>query len=249
MKKWKIVLIAFLVLIIGAASYIVYELKFKTYDVADAEVENIVNQNFQIELPDGTIAEVDHVGNVTVINEDGTVTTYKDLAQLTNSINNQTNNLTNETTSSTNGTSSNSNSSEQNGSSSSSNAQTNRSSNKVERVTVATIKSKYEPTMKMLEDQTRSRLNALIGQAKDEYTTKKNNGEKISYGYFYRKYSGAAENLEASTDAAVAALIKAVEAELTANGFASSHAATLTEQYNATKEKLRSELMKKTINF
>jgi hypothetical protein len=244
LKKWKIVLIAFFVLIIASASYLVYELKFKTYDVADEQVNEIVEQQFEIELPDGTIAQVDHEGNVSVVNEDGTVSQYEDLAQLTNALAQASNNVSGTTTEANN----NSNSSEQNGSTSNSNAPTN-SPNTTERITVATIKAKYEPTMGMLEEQTRTRLNALIGQAKDEYTTKKNNGEKISYGYFYRKYTGAAASLEASTDAAVAAVIKAVEAELTANGFAASHAASLTEQYNATKEKLRSELMKKTINF
>src|SRR5690606_2011681 len=85
------------------------------------------------------------------------------------------------------GTSASSNSSSNTGSTGS-NSNTNPSTNTntggsnkpAEKVTVASIKSKYEGTFKSLENQSRARINSLISQAANEYSTKKSNGESIS---------------------------------------------------------------------
>ena len=68
---------------------------------------------------------------------------------------------------------------------------------------VNSIILKYESSFIQLENEANSRLNELIKLAKNEYSTKKVNGEKISYGYFYRKYSTAATELEDSIDVSV----------------------------------------------
>ena len=80
-----------------------------------------------------------------------------------------------------------------------------------EKPTVATIKGKYAGTFSAFETQVRGKINGLVGQAKAEYDAKKANGESVSYSYFYKKYSGAATALEASTDASFEALMGVVE--------------------------------------
>ena len=51
-------------IVLLVALYITYELKFKEHDVADAEVDALVNENVTIDLPDGTQMIVDGQGNV-----------------------------------------------------------------------------------------------------------------------------------------------------------------------------------------
>ncbi|NYF23628.1 hypothetical protein [Sporosarcina sp. JAI121] len=58
----------------------------------------------------------------------------------------------------------------------------------------------------------------------------------MSYGYFYTKYEGAANGLEANTDAVFAGGIKAVEKDLAANGYDKSYAQSFTDDYNAEKK-------------
>ena len=65
--------------------------------------------------------------------------------------------------------------------------------------TVTSIKQKYAPMFENLQSQADGKLNALTERAKKEYSDKKDNGEKIDFGYFYNKYAGAAKGLEAQT--------------------------------------------------
>ena len=59
----------------------------------------------------------------------------------------------------------------------------------------------------------------------------------------------AATSLEQSTASAVNAVVKLVEAELKANGYNKEHAQSYVEQFESTKESLRSELMKKVLDY
>ena len=52
--KWKYVLLVFALLILGAGGYGVYVFKFKEYDVADPELDEIVEDPYVVTLPDGT---------------------------------------------------------------------------------------------------------------------------------------------------------------------------------------------------
>jgi hypothetical protein len=250
-KKLKIFLIALAVIILGVGGYVLYELKFKSYDVADSKVDSILQETFEVELEDGTKLKIDSTGNVVVesieTNEGSQTVTNEQLSNRTES-NANINDADADANSSAN-TSSNNTASGANEAAGSSNNTTNPSNEQAERVTVATIKNKYNTAFKLLESQTKSRLNSLISEAKTEYTTKKNNGEKISYGYFYRKYMGAATSLEQSTTYAVNAVVKLVEADLKANGFDAEHAQSFVEHYEKTKEGLRSELMKKVLDY
>ena len=248
MKKLKYVLIALAVIVICIAGYIVYELNFKSYDTADPEVDALVEETFDLELPDGTVVKVDKEGNVVETKESENKSTNEKIVATNSNSNADSNDNDKETgTGDTNSEGdSTSTSSNQAGKSNNSSTETNKPEQKV---TVFTIKSKYENTFKMLENQSRARLNALISQAANEYSTKKSNGESISYGYFYKKYMGAARGIESSTDSTVNYVVGLVEKDLQANGFDKSYAQSFAEQYKATKEALRGEMMDKALNF
>lgn len=237
MKKLKIFLIALAVIIVGVGGYVVYEMKFKNYEVADPKVDSILEEEFEVELEDGTKLVIGKGGKVETV--------------ASNNASSSTENSTNENKANNSNTGTNAEDEEtSDGAKDSANGSTNNSSTEQqERITVATIKNKYNAAFERLKSQTESRLNSLISEAKTEYTTKKNNGEKISYGYFYRKYMGAATSLEQSTTSAVTAVVKIVEADLKANGYNPEHAQSYVENYEKTKESLRSELMKKVLDY
>ncbi|MCM3709229.1 hypothetical protein [Sporosarcina luteola] len=245
-KKWKISIAVVMALVLGAGAYLAYIMKFKEYDVADDEVEEIVSNPYEIELPDGsklvigedgtvnqvegnTVAEGDQGGDgadgKSAAGDSGEKTsTGSNTAGVTPPNSDSKGTLTTTTP----------------------NKQPASSSNP-KKVTVADVKGKYEPVFKQLEGQADVKINSLIGRAKKEYSDKKANGESISYGYFYNKYMGAANNLEANTDAAFYGVVKAVEAELAANGYNKSYAQSFIDEYEATKKARRDGILKKAV--
>lgn len=254
MKKLKIFLIALAVIILGVGGYVTYELKFKKYEVADEKVDSIIEEKFEVQLEDGTKLKIDSSGNIESVESTEGSNDASNEQQNNSSVNNSNSNDsdaegTDDSSSSANNDSNSTDTVGASNQAAGSSNNTNSSAGQEERVTVATIKNKYNTAFKLLESQTKSRLNSLISEAKTEYTTKKNNGEKISYGYFYRKYMGAATSLEQSTTYAVNAVVKLVEADLKANGFDAEHAQSFVEHYEKTKEGLRSELMKKVLDY
>lgn len=261
MKKLKYVLIALAVIVLGVAGYLVYELKFKSYDTADTEVDALLEETFELTLPDGSVILVDKEGNIVdnkadnsvdrdaggIEQSDSTSTNTANESDGNTEANTVTNSTANNSTSTNNGNSTNT----AGGTITSTNKQTkpNSTTSPKEKVTVSTIKAQYTPTFSMIEDQARDRINGLISQAYDEYSTKKKNGESIKYGYFYRKYMGAATALESSADATVNTVVSLVEKDLQANGFDKSYAQTFVEEYKATKKALRDDLMDKALDF
>jgi hypothetical protein len=117
-----------------------------------------------------------------------------------------------------------------------------------ERVTVASIKDKYEPVMSSLQGQASSRVDALVGRAYSEYQSKQANGESVNYAYFYNKYSSAAEELESRTDKVFYQVVGVIQKELKANNLAESHAQSFITQYEKEKEARRSALLDKAMN-
>ena len=107
-------------------------------------------------------------------------------------------------------------------------------------MTVAQIKQKYQPAMNELEAQANARINGLVGRAKNEYSTKKANGESISYSYFYSKYTSAAAEAESRTDTVFYGVLNAMKSELKANGLAESHADSFIADYEARKDARKS---------
>lgn len=118
----------------------------------------------------------------------------------------------------------------------------------VDRVTVASIKGKYEPVMSSLQGQASSRVDALVGRAYSEYQAKIANGESVNYAYFYNKYSSAAAELEGRTDKVFYQIVGVIENELKANNLAESHVQSFITQYEKEKEARRSALLDKAMN-
>ncbi|MBX0313275.1 hypothetical protein [Planococcus glaciei] len=112
------------------------------------------------------------------------------------------------------------------------------------RVTVADIKAKYQPTLSGLEADANAKINGLIGVAKNEYAQDNKDG-KVSYGYYYNKYMGAAKDLEKRMDTAFYAVVDVMKKDLKANGLAEAHTKSVVEEYEATKKQRRSELINK----
>ncbi|MBD7909406.1 hypothetical protein [Sporosarcina gallistercoris] len=257
-KKLKIFFLVSIVVILAGVSYILYEFKFKTYEVADDKVDEIIDEPYKLELPDGTPIEQpdseggDKTGTADGISgangstsnagatteTSGKITVSKNLG-VTSSNGQSTSNAgkgqSGETTSS--------NQAGQN------NSSTGNSSSKPQTggdVSVASIKAKYQPTLASLENQAAGRLSSLVGRAKSEYEEKSKTGD-VNYGYFYNKYMGAAKSMEAQTDGAFNSVMKALENELHANGYDKSYAKNFRSDYEARKKNLRTELMNKAM--
>lgn len=224
-KKLKIFLLTALILIIGAAGYLLYEFKFKTYDVADEAVKEIVADPYKVALPDGSTILIDENGKV--VEEKGT-------EKSTNTVTTSTTSNSEVLAGKTAGPGINSTSK-------------NETSTSQEKPTVASIKDKYRPALEGLEAQADAKINALIGRAVGEYNDKKANGEGIDFGYFYNKYTAAAGDLEASTDNIFYAVLAAVEKDLAANGYDKSYAQSFKEEYEASKKARRDGILKKAL--
>lgn len=236
MKKLKYVLIALAVIVLCVGGYIVYELKFKSYDIADPEVDALTEEKFEVELPDGEVIVVDKDGNI-----------VENKPSNTKKSNSSGIVATQTPDSNAGGESASSSEVPTPGNDNDSSDESINSNGK--KVTVSTIKEKYKGTFNQLENQSRDRLNTLITQAANEYSTKKSNGEAISYGYFYRKYMNAAKSIESATDSTVYVVIGLVEKDLQANGFDKSYAQSFAKDYEGMKESLRNELMSKALNY
>lgn len=263
-KHWKKILLSFVVLLLAVGGYLLYIFKFKEYDIADEEVEEITKETYKLELPDGSTIELDEDGNIVESDSstDGKVAAAENDDSSTggssngdsdqNDSSNGSSGSNSGTSPSTNSDSSNqgdSNGSGSNGSGSSGNTggSTGGSSNSGE-VTVASIKEKYSPVMNDLSSQANSRIDALVGRAMNEYQTKKANGESINYAYFYNKYTSAAAELEGRTDKVFYQVVAVMEKELEKNGFSKSHAQSFVSEYEAAKEARRNALLDKAMN-
>jgi len=227
-RKWIYLILAFVLILAGLGGYGLYIFKFKKYDVADPEVDKIVEDPFEITMPDGTELIIDKDGNV--VEEKNSLEKNASNEEEGNDKENSSDGT--EPTPPVN-----------------SNGQSNEVANPTKKLTVKEIKEKYMPAFKALESQANGNLDALVGRAANEYSEKKKNGERIQYGYFYNKYVGAAKRLEASTDAAFNVIMSRVENELKANGYDKAHAQSFRDEYNAAKEERRSGLLKKAREY
>lgn len=270
--KIAAIVIGSFVLLVGG--YLLYVTKFKEYDVADTQVDEIVREPYILQMPEGGTLEIDEEGNVVEKDADGNIisefkapenieessvvltsgggTTSSDEEEWESttafSQGTSSNSGNNSSSSSTGGSSSNLGSGSGAGSASNSGGSgsgSGSSDDDTSTMSVADIKAKFDPVFAGLEGQAEERLASLVSRAKSEYVDKQANGESIDYGYFYRKYSGAAANLEAATDAAFYSTLAVVQNVFVANGFNKSNAADYETQYKARKAERRSELMSK----
>jgi len=237
-KKLKIFLLILLIVILATAGTLLYFFKFKEYDVADEEVMKIIEDPYTIEMPDGTTITLDENGDIVESAVNAEAPGTEGTPSKGTSTDDSKADATATDTTKADGTTPD----KKVPTSTTGNTNTNTNSPKS---TVGTIKQKYVPTLENLQSQADTKLNTLISHAKTEYTAKKANGESISYAYFYNKYVGAAEGLEANTDAVFKGVIKAVEKDLVTNGYDKSYAQNLVDEYNAAKKARRSSLLSK----
>lgn len=263
--KYSLLIIGCLVLVAGG--YLFYELKIKEYDVVDAQVDEIINENITVDLPDGTKLVLDAEGNI--VEEIAPATTNASvnefeikgedvIVQVENNIitavlNKNHEPIEHETikigqaVQETDGTVTIITEKENVAVIPATPPSNTKLSvtQPVEKATVATIKSKYAGSFAALEGQAKGRLNSLISQAKAEYSTKVANGESVNYSYFYQKYYGAATAMESTIDASFNTLYARLQSELEQNQFDKTHAQSFKNQYEAAKSSLRSELLSK----
>jgi len=241
-KLWLYLLVTFLLIVFGITGYIFYELKLKHYDIADPVVDQIIDQNYVVELPDGNQVVIDKEGNI-----------LEEVSMTPNEESEPKENNSTQPNASSGNTNQNATTKPNTSAPTTGNAQsqnkpaTTKQPN--EKPSVASIKEKYLPTLKALEEQANTKINGLLEQAKQEYKTKKSKGESISFGYFYNKYYGAAEKLEKNSDAAFNSIMKIVESEFETSGYSKVHAQSFREEYNSTKEKRKNSLLSKALEL
>lgn len=248
MKKLKYIFIALAVIILAIGGYVLYQFKFKTYDVADEQVDEILEETLEIPMPDGTVMVLDKEGNVMNQHSSEEAKQNVNVANAANT-DEEVDNESTVKNDAVNQTIKDDKENESANNDSTNIENTNNNSTNAQQTTPTTapsveeIKAKYAGAFASLEGQANSRLNALIGRAKSEYVAKTANGESIEYGYFYNKYMGAATAIEASIDSAVNSVVGVVKSDLQANGYDASHADSFISSYEETKSNLRSQLM------
>lgn len=109
--------------------------------------------------------------------------------------------------------------------------------------TVADIKRKYDASFSSLEAQANGKLNSLLSRAKAEFEEKQRAGEEISYGYFYNKYSPAANRLEINTDTVFNSLLAVVQEDLKKHGYSPGYADSFKAEYQQRKEARRASIL------
>ncbi|MFD1929271.1 hypothetical protein ACFSFY_14610 [Sporosarcina siberiensis] len=246
-KSLKIFLTISLIIILGAGSYLLYLFKFKDYDVADNEIDKIMEDTYSIELPDGTVITVDGEEPAPDKIEEDTADSD---AATSGTSDNDSSSDTSSNSNTSSGTNSNNNtvSSTTESSPGTPGTGTSGKNDAAKETTVASIKGKYTPAFESLQSQADGKLNSLIGRAKKEFSDNKAQGKKIDFPYFYNKYYGAAEALEGQTDTVFNSVLNAVEKDLAANGYDKSYAQSYADDYNARKKARRDELLKKAMN-
>lgn len=240
MKKW--ILFGLAIILLGTAGVSYYLLEVKEYDTADENVEEMVTGEYDVKLPTEETDISTDEELVTTPTESTDVTPEN--SESSDNTNSDTNEAGQKDTTQNNSTTSSNNS----------NAKQDQKENSSEKEasktpTAKSITDKYKPSFLALEDQANSKINSLVSYAADEYSTKKQNGEDISYFYFYAKYSRAGTALEIKTDEAFNYLYNALVDELVENGFDVKEAKPFKEAYESAKVSRRNALLDKAKSY
>jgi hypothetical protein len=249
-KVWKYILSFLLVVMLATAGTIYYFLNVKTYDIADEEIEEIVESDFDIILP-GKVDSIqptndeqrnskDSNGNTKSTETNSGSENSDTIEESSNSIE-ETGEKSSDSTDKTPTEESvnNANSKPNN------NNHPNKNATPVIEVTVKQIKDLYRPVFKSLQSQANGKIDSLVSRAIGEYRSQQSEGQSISYSYFYQKYSSAGRELEAKTDDAFNYIYKALENELKENGYSTTHAKDFRDQYEVSKKERESLLLAK----
>jgi ABC-type cobalt transport system substrate-binding protein len=235
-KVGKVILSILLIIILAAAGTIYYFLNVKTYDVADEKVEEIIETEYEIILPDDI--EGDDISDVNMPYEGNNNKSGGTEGVSTENANE--NDFTDDKEI---------NNTPVNSAITSKPVQTKEPKAKTTKdstvVTVKNIKDKFRPVFQSLESQASNKIDAIISLAFGEYQDKKANGELISYSYFYQKYTAAGRDLESKTDSAFEYIYTALEKDLIKYGYSATHGKVFREQYEETKKEREAALLNK----
>jgi ABC-type cobalt transport system substrate-binding protein len=249
-KVWKYILSFLLVIIIATAGTIYYFLNVKTYDIADEEIKEIVESDFDIVLP-GEENSLPY-NNEENSNSNDNNGSKKSNETKSDSDNSSTNGATshsiddNKNSDSTGNNQTGTNESDKNTTTKpNSNNQPTKNTSPTTEVTVKQIKDLYRPVFKSLQSQANGKIDSLVSRAIGEYRAQQANGESISYSYFYQKYSSAGKELEAKTDGAFNYIYNSLENKLKEHGYSTSHAKDFRDQYEISKKERESLLLAK----
>lgn len=232
-KAWFIIISIFLIILVGGGGTAYYLTKVKTYDIGDAEVEDLTENDYEIILPgqgdffkEQTDRQLEDPNSTAAKDKEDTTIdpSLQGLGDDDNRVNPQKED-------------SNTRVDDKKG-------QPKNESLPTE-ITAEAITQKYTPSFEHLQSQATSKVDALVAHAYQEYQEKKKNGHSISIPYFYNKYSSASKELEKNTDQAFTMILDALQGDLKTNGFSASHADTLKEEYEAQKKAREEALLKK----
>lgn len=221
MKKYKLLIGAMAIIL---AVYLVYLFAFKSYNTSDVEVDMLTKEEYVIELVDGSKIILDKNGNLIrhITDSGGNVS----IIDVTNRFTNKQAAIIDSNASSV------------------ANSQTANKNNTP--ASVKSIKRKYAHALADIEKQAYDNLDELIHLATSEYLEMEANHQKISYPYFYNKYTNAASKLEARTDNVFYAIKEIMEYELKANGHSTKTVESMRKEYKSKKNKVRRDIMRET---
>lgn len=234
------------IIIIALGAYTAYLFEFKEYDTKDAAVDEVAKEEYVIELADGSKIILDKYGNLIrhVTGEDGIekieafteglpYTEISDLAVASVSSENKgTNGLQTKT--------------DAGGNTAVKSIAALAGKNSKDKMTVGDVRAKYDPAIADLEAQAHQKLEELIDLALSEYLEMEANDQKISYPYFYNKYSSAASKLEGRTDKMFYALMEVMKQELKIHGLPTAETESMSKEYEDRKNKVRRDILKQT---
>lgn len=229
-KKILLLIVLLLIVVSGATIYYFFEAKEKT---KDKQVDEVIKSGYSIQLPsNGTPSE------------SNTANSIYELEYSNSGVNSETS-QDNENTLYNEYNSDEVNKNTQTNPTISANPSLDQKKSKKDKPTVESINKKYEPSFQELQTQANVKVDKLISIALEEYNTKKKNGEKISYPYFYSKYVSAAKLIEMDTDLVFDQIYDALSIELVQSGFTNEDAKTFQEQYNNEKKARKAAILKR----
>jgi hypothetical protein len=253
MKKWKIILAVISVMLLAGAGTLYYLLEVKSYETQDEKVEEVVAEEYDIALPgeegseDAAPAEGSEDTTEAGGEEGSSEGATQESSDKSTSTDSNSSSASTSTSASNTGSTSTKTAANTTGKTAASNDKTvsKQGSGSKSKPTAAQIAAKYEPTFQQLEAQANGKIDALVGHAFSEYSAKKQNGEEVSYFYFYSKYNTAGKILERKTDSTFNFVYSALVDELNDNGYDSTEAKKYKTAYEAAKKERRSALMNK----
>lgn len=217
--KRRLIILSSIVLALIAVSggYLLYIFQFKEYNIADNQIDRILEHPYHIVLPNGTRLVVDHTGGkVNKEYPEKESKGRKEFSSNPDKLDSKENSRSTHKAFSPTTVDS-------------------ISRKYPDRVTVAQIKDKYASVITNFHKQTDDKYYEMIEHAKNEYVTK---GKNVSYAYRYTKYKSAVEALELQSDSIFNEIMNSLEKGLESNGYHKAYSNSFQDEYQE-KKKLR----------